>query len=505
MSVASPLLLDRDSLYLSILTERRAQYLYSLKSFIHGAWHLVEPVEPLCWNWHLDELCEILESVSAGDIKRLIVNIPPGCMKSLCVNVFWPAWEWAKRPDLRYITFSYSDVNTIRDNIRVRNIVSSEWYQSLFWQHPDQSPKVDFASDQNAKVKFETTSKGFRIASSVGGAGLGEHPDRIIIDDPTKAEEAKSEIIRDGVNSWMQSTVSTRINRDPAIVVIMQRLHEEDLTGFLLQKGGWTHVLFPMRYHIPVEQEDGTWRNGWDCPCHRTNADILDQRIEEGELLWPEKFPEQKVYEDLELIMGPIEASGQLDQRPSPEGGTLIQRDWFEIVDSVPAGAIKCRGWDTADTDIKTKKAKKADWTTGTLVARHKGTFYIEHNIRVKTNPAGVDNLILSTAVSDGKRVKIREGSGSGKATTDARLQSLAGWDYDTQPETEPKPERAKPFRQQAQGGNVKIVRGDWNNAYLDVVCSFPVGKHDDDVDSTVNAFNALCDKPKPRIRLSLG
>lgn len=493
MSVASPLLLNRDSLYLSILTSHREQYLSSLKSFIHGAWHLVEPKVPLAWNWHLDEYCELLEAVTAGQIKRLIINQPPGTSKSITLAL-WSAWEWALDPGLRYLTVSY-DVNlTIRDNLRVRDIVTSEWYRSLFWEHPDQSPQVTLASDQNVKIRFDTTLKGWRIATSVDGRGTGEHPNRIILDDLLKASDAKSDAELDNVTSWLQDTLPSRVRLDPAIILVMQRLHLRDPTAFLLGKGGYTHIVYPMRYHL----------GGYDCPCHKDNGDLLDHREHEGELLWPEVFTEEKVTQ-MEIEMGPLDSPGQLEQNPIPIGGGLFKREWFEIVDAVPDGATWCTGWDTADTDIESKKAKRADWTVGVTMARHKGTFYVAHVIRTKTTTEGVDKLITSTAMVNGKRCKIREGSGSGKATTDARLKSLAGYDYEVSPETESKEMRAKPFRQQAQGGNVKLVRGEWNVVYLDVLSSFPVGKHDDDVDASANAFNALCDKPKPRIRLSLG
>lgn len=500
--------IDSPSLQSRINSGLRAEYLSSLPAFIRAAWPLVEPSTPFSWNWHLDEICSILEAVTEGHIKKLIINIPPGCSKSLTVSVFWPAWEWARHPEYRYLTFSYSDANTIRDNLRVRDIITSEWYRALFWEHEDQTPKVVLSSDQNAKIRFNNTAKGWRVASSVDGKGTGEHPHRIILDDLLKAQDARSDIMVDNVNNWLQGTVSSRVALDPAIVLIMQRLHERDASKFLLDKGGWSHVCFPMRYHVPYQevQSDNSvrWMNGWDCPCHESRADVLDMRTEEGQLLWPELWPSEKV-EDEEIMLGPIESSGQLDQRPSPPGGTLLTRDMFEIVDSLPPGpASRCRGWDTADTDITSKKAKRSDWTVGVRMARIGPIFYVEHVIRIKGDSGKVDLLILDTALEDGKQVKIREGSGSGKATIHARTQSLAGWDYDASPETEDKIARSAPFRAQAKRGNIKLLRGPWNSAYLDVLTTFPVGAHDDDVDATSNAFNELTEKPVSRVGLSL-
>lgn len=429
----------------------------SLPEFVRLFWPLIVPDQKLDWNWHHDELCELLESITRGDLKLLLINVPPGFSKSLIVSVMWPAWEWTGNPSLRYLTAAYTADNTIRDNLNVRTIVTSDLYRRHYG--------VKLASDQAAKVRFDTTAKGWRIASSVGGRGTGEHPDRIIVDDPMKAQDARSEAKREECNFWFDRTLSTRINRNPAFVVVMQRLHEEDLSGHLLAQGGYTSLILPM--HFDPER-----------------SDPRDHRTEPRELLWPEVYPEEKVYEN-ELRLGPFGAAGQLEQNPVPEGGALFKRDWFEIVDAAPADAERCRGWDIAETD------GGGNWTVGTRLAQGQdGIWYVEHNVRAQSTL--VDKLIRGTAESDGRRCKIREGSGSGKATIKARSILLAGYDYAASPETDSKIERAAPFRAQAQAGNVKLVRGEWNESYLDIVCSFPVGKFDDDVDSTSNAFNEL-------------
>ena len=272
-----------------------------LPEFIRMAWPLVEPTTDLSWNWHLDELCDVLEAVTRGEIKRLVINVPPGSAKSLTVSVFWPAWEWATDASLRYLTASYSDANTIRDNRRLRAIVSSDWYRKAYG--------VEVAGDQWAKIRFDTKAKGWRIATSVGGMGTGEHPDRIIVDDPLKAADARSIVSMEACCEWFDRTVSTRVARNPAIVLIMQRLHEGDLAGHLLAKGGFEHVCFPMRFDPE-------------------RKDPRDHRSQAGELLWPEMWPEEKVRQE-ELDLGPFGTAGQLQQRPAPEGGGLFKREWF--------------------------------------------------------------------------------------------------------------------------------------------------------------------------------
>lgn len=488
---------DLEQTYLALQSRAREKALSSLKSFTYQAWEYVEPENPLEWNWHLDAIYEALTEVRYKRIKRLIINQPPGTMKSMAL-VFWSAWIWTTDPGKRFFTASYTDHNTIRDNLRVRSIVTSPWYRHNFWSNPE----VSLSSDQSAKVRFNTTRQGYRIASSVDGVATGEHPDYIIVDDPIKAKDIRSEVAIESANTWMDQTLSTRIANDPAIIVVMQRLHQDDVSGHLLAKGGWEHILLPMRYRPSVAP-------GYPCPCHSRpdpsdprgvkrlcSPDPRDIRTEPGELLWPSKWPEEKVAQE-ELDLGEMGAAGQLGQDPVPEGGALFKREWFKIVDAPPSDAqieATVRGWDIAETDAGEKVAKKRDRTAGVKITQtHSGDIYILHATRVQASI--VDTLIKTTAKVDGPRVKIREGSGSGKATIKARTKLLAGYDYAPSPEWDDKISRANPFRAQAQAGNVYLVRGEWNEEWLDEVCSFPVGSHDDYVDATSNAYNELAGK----------
>lgn len=457
----------------------------SLKDFIYQSWHLVEPTTPLLWNWHLDVLCSTLEKVTAGEIKRLIITIPPGTMKSLIVSVFWPAWEWTNDSSKRYLLASYTDVNTIRDNLRCRDIVTSEWYRTSF--------NVELSSEQAAKIRFDTLNKGWRIATSVGGAATGWHPDRIVLDDLLKAEDVQSEVKIATCNQWLSRTISTRIARDPAVILVMQRLHMNDAVDYLKSKWDsaeipYTHINFPMRYkpYRPATEQESEYI-----------PDQLDIRTTPGELLWPEKWPEEKVRGE-EILLGPFGTSSQLQQEPIPEGGGLFKREQFKFVDAAPVKARRCRGWDIAETE------NGGNFTVGTkLAVTDDGLIYIEHSVRAQLGPGGVDSLIKSIAETDGRDCMIREGSGSGKATIESHAKMLAGYDYLAMPETSKtgsKVSRAKPFRSQCEVGNVFIVRGIWNEAYLSVMCAFPVGKYDDDVDSTSNAYNGLVIAPGEKV-----
>jgi len=436
--------------------------------FVRKAWDIVEPDVPFATNWHIEALCQLLEQVTAGTIRRIIINIPPGTMKSLLVSVFWPAWEMATNPKRRYLTASYGSHLTIRDNLRFRDIVQSQWYQQHY--------AVQFTSDQNAKELLKTTDGGWRFATSVGGAGTGEHPDRIIIDDPHTAEQARSEIERQRAALWFDRTASSRgVMRDVAILVIMQRLDEEDLTGHLLAKGGWEHVMFPMR---------------WE----RARADARDVRTQDGELLWPALLPEDKV-RLLESDLGSYGTAGQLQQRPAPEGGGLFQREWFRIVDAGPSGpqVRRVRGWDTAGTE------DGGDYTVGVKMAESGGVFFVEDVVRGQWGPSAVDAIMLQTAKLDGPKCaqrEEREGGSAGKAVIAARAKSLVGHDYQEVPTTGSKVVRSKPLRSQCAAGNVMLVRGEWNEEYIKELCDFPTGRKDDQVDASSAAFNAVLLEP---------
>jgi predicted phage terminase large subunit-like protein len=472
----------------------------SLHAFVLEAWSIIEPSQEFKDNWHIRELCKVLESVTLGKTKRVIINVPPGCMKSLLVSVLWPAWQWTLDSKKRVVTASYSSAITIDQNRKVRDLINSTWYQSLF--------DVKLRDDQDTKIRFNTTTGGWRIATSVGGALTGEHPDLIVIDDVITAEQSLSEPERKAANNWFDKTVSTRgVARGVAIVIIAQRLHEEDLPGYLLNRGGWLHVCFPMRYEkcvcpgvvwplpegevyaVPAEQR---------CTLHKTNEkwvpDPRDPRTVEGELLWPEVFDETKV-KQLELDLDDYGTAGQLQQRPAPGEGGLFKREHFKFIDAAPTYARRVRGWDTAGSE------GKGDWTVGVKISEDKGLYYVEDVQRDQLGPDGVDKLIYTTAELDGRSVPVREekeGGSSGLTVIKARAKMLKGWDYLGVPTSGSKVTRAKPFRAQVQAGNVYLVKAPWNEKYITELCGFPTAKHDDQVDASSCAFNAVLLEPKP-------
>ena len=317
--------------YLALLEEKaRRQAERSLLSFIRQAWPTVETSAPFRENWHIQAIAEHLEAVTRGDITNLLINIPPGCMKSLIVSVFWPAWEWATAPWRRYLCVSFDQGLTIRDNKRVRDLVKSDWYQARW-------PDVQLADDQNQKTRYDTTAGGWRIASTVRGKGLGEHPDRKIVDDPHNTKEVASDVERQAAIDFFDQTLSTRgAALNAATVVIMQRLHEQDLSGHILAgPTPFVHLCLPMRY------EPGRMAStpiGW-----------TDPRQTPGELLWPGMFP-PSVVDPLEKKLGSYATAGQLQQRPAPAEGGIIKRHWWKYYQPEPSQTFDqiVLSWDTA-------------------------------------------------------------------------------------------------------------------------------------------------------------
>lgn len=454
--------------------ERIRERCQPLAGFVREAWHVVEPSVDYVHGWHIDAICRHLEAVTSGEITRLLINVPPGTMKSLLCGVFWPAWEWGprNRPELRYLGSSYSERYAKRDNRRMRDLVASEWYQTLW------GDRVKLT--RSGEMAFANTRTGFRqgvpFSRLTGGRG-----DRVIIDDPHSVDGAESEAERLSTVRTFRESVPTRLN-DPqrsAIVVVMQRLHEADVSGTILALGlGYEHLMLPMEF----EPERF---------C-RTSIGFTDPRTEEGELLFPERFPRAVVERD-KVPLGSYAVAGQFQQRPSPRSGGLFQRGDFEIVDAVPAGAKRCRAWDFAAS--KARPGRQPDWTVGLRMAEADGIFFVETIARGRWSPAEVERNLKNMATQDGPTVMIRmpqDPGAAGKADAETKIKLLAGFPIRVLSVTGDKATRAKPASAQAEAGNVKLVRGDWNEVFLDEICAFPNAQFDDQVDAFADALNEL-------------
>jgi len=463
----------------------------TLEGFIKEHWRVLEPTRPLKFGWALRAMCRHLEAVTEGRIQFLLMTVPPGMMKSLLL-VFWTAWEWGPvgRPDLQTLATSYSQLNVLRDNQKLRRLIESDQYQTAW--------PMKLRGDQNAKGKFENTGNGFSEArpfsSMTGGRG-----DRVKVDDPHSTETAESDAERKTAVRIFREGITDRLNdiTSSAMVIIMQRLHQQDVAAVAMELDlGFVHLNLPMEFEAERVDKDGKKTGG---PC-RTYVDgdlfFEDPRTEDGELLFPERFPRAEV-DRLKRAKGSYAWAGQYQQRPTPRDGGMFKREWFEIVDAAPAipAARKVRRWDFAATDPQEKTSSDPDYTVGLLLGEVGGVYYVLDVVRDQVSPAGVERMLKNTALQDGKSIKVRipqDPGAAGKSNAAHQVKLLAGWDVKAVLESGSKQVRLTPVEAQAEAGNVKLIRAPWNQAFLDEICDIPNGKHDDQGDGLSGAFAEL-------------
>jgi predicted phage terminase large subunit-like protein len=463
----------------------------TLYGFIQEFWYVLEPARPFKGGWALRAMCAHLEAVTRGELRFLMMNVPPGMMKSLLL-VFWPAWEWGAQgmPHLQYLATSFSQPNVFRDNTKMRRLVESEKYQALW--------PIAWRDDQNAKSKFENTDNGFREGRTFVGM-TGGRGDRVIVDDPHSVDGAESDADRQAAVTTFREGITDRMNdvAKSAIVIIMQRLHEQDVAGTVIDLDmGFVVLTLPMEFEAERTDEAGQVTGG---PC-RTYIDgklfFEDPRTQDGELLFPERFPPVEVAR-LRKAKGAYAWAGQYQQHPSPRGGGMFQREWFSVVDKLPSAPdwTYCRAWDFAATE------GAGDYTAGCKMAYSPslGWFVVVGVVRGQLGPANVDKLLKSTADLDGPGViqhLPKDPGAAGVSDNKAKVKLLVGHDVRSNRPTGSKAVRARPAASQADAGNISLLRGSWNEEFMDEICSFPVAKHDDQLDAFADAFNQLALTP---------
>lgn len=455
----------------TLLALERESCKRSLASFVKKAWHVLEPSQPYIHGWHVEAICEHLEAITKGQINRLLINIPPGTMKSTLVSVFWPSWEWGPlgKDPTRIIGASHEQGLAVRDTLKMRRLVESEWFQERW--------PVKLRRDQNEKMYYENFATGFRQACAVKSM-TGRRGDRIIWDDPHSVESALSDPERETALRVFQETLPSRVvnPESSAIVIVMQRLHDEDVSGFILKGDyGYEHLCLPMEYE----------------PHRKTITSIgfEDPRKEEGELLFPERFPREVVERDKNL-MGTYATAGQFQQNPIPRGGALFKTDRIEIVTALPRLVKLVRYWDKAGTE------GGGAFTAGALLALGAdNNFYILEIVRGQYGATTRERVIKQVAQMDGVNVHIwieQEPGSGGKESAEATIRSLAGFTVKAERPTGDKAVRAEPLAVQIEAGNVKMYKGEWNKAFLDEAMKFPLSKYKDQVDAASGAFNKL-------------
>lgn len=284
----------------------------SLHAFTERYWPVVEPGTPFVNNWHIEAICEHLEAVSSRQIKRLVINVPFRMAKSTLVSVMWPAWTWAKEPSHQWLCGSYAEKLALRDNLKMRRMITSNLYQKDFGE------MFQLTSDQNTKLRFENNKAGYRIAFGTLSGVMGDGGNTLLLDDPHDRRSANSDAEREDAITTYDEALVSRLNQPSkdAIVIIMQRLHHLDLSGHVLKEKGWEHLMLPMEFEASRRCITSL---GW-----------RDPRQKEGELLFPERFPQATV-DALKITLGEYGTAGQLQQRPSPEGGGILKTSHFQL------------------------------------------------------------------------------------------------------------------------------------------------------------------------------
>jgi len=449
----------------------------SLKEFTKSSWPIIEPSRDFFDNWHIDAISEHLQAVVHGDIKRLIINVPPRHMKSISVAVALPAWTWTVDPTKKFLFASYALTLSIRDSVKCRRLVDSPWYKSHF------GDIYNLTTDQNQKQRFENDKTGIRIATSVDGALTGEGGDIIVIDDPHNVREAESNTVRQGVLEWWDQSMQTRLNdpKNGAFVIIMQRVHENDLTGHILanEYEDWDHLCLPARYE----------------PSHptplRSSLGFADPREQDGELLWPDRI-DDKTLNTLEQSLGTYASAGQLQQRPMPKGGGILKAEWWQPWEepNLPNIEYVLQSYDTAfSTKEKTSYSARTTW----------GVFRLNGQVNVIVLEMWYDRVtypqlrkLAQEAYYDYEpdAVMIEKKASGQSLLQDLRMAGIPVLEY--------MPDRDKEARAHASSALLEDGRiyfpadKKWSKNLIDICATFPAGENDDIVDTCTQAWLRL-------------
>ncbi|WP_108857434.1 phage terminase large subunit [Aliiroseovarius pelagivivens] len=439
----------------------RALLRKDLSSFIQRTVATVDPGASYQHNWHIDAIAYQLDQVAAGKINRLIITIPPRCLKSISASVAFPAWMLGHRPDLNILAVSYADGLSEKLALDCLKVLGTGWYRDAF-------PATRIAKGQGARADFGTTRGGGRYSTTVGGTLTGRGGDIILIDDPHKPEDATSEVKRNAVLNWYRSTLLSRLNdsANSAIILIQQRVHEADLAGVLLEQGGWHHLDLPAIAEDPCGIDIG-WRG----------------RVvrEPGHLLHPERLP-RTLLEERKSELGSYVFAAQYQQRPAPLGGGLVKWDWFQAYEAVPSqrsGDRIVQSWDTAS------KADQAnDWSVCTTWLVRGKTAWLLDVMRAKLEFPQLRRRIVAHAGTWEAKLILIEEAGSGiqliqdlKADTFLSIRGMIPKDD--------KATRLLSVSHLIEGGQISVpVESPWLAEFQREITLFPNGRHDDQVDS---------------------
>ncbi len=467
----------------------RAVLRNDLSAFVHKVFTELNPVDEFYQNWHIETVAWHLQQCAEGKIKRLILTVPPRHLKSICASVALPAWLLGRNPALNVICASYTSELASKHARDFRSVVASSWYRGLF-------RKMRIDRRKNAELEVVTTKNGGRYSTSVEGTLTGRGGDVIIIDDPIKPDKVMSEAERQRVNEWFDRTVYTRLNskRDGVIIIVMQRLHEDDLVGHVLEKDDWTVVNIPA-----IATEDTEYRVGDD------PNPVYAREI--GELIDPRRDGEEQL-EQLKKMLGSYNFNAQYQQNPLPVEGNLVKQEWFKTYAQPPArdelDAVVL-SWDTA-----TAAGELNDYSVCTVWGVQGERYDLIDVVRRKLDYPDLRRLAMQLARQHAADIVLVEDVGTGKSLyqdlreefldPDRRRMATRVFAF--------RPVGDKEVRFAAQSALIEQRRvylpeeAPWLNEFIKELLEFPGVKHDDQVDS-VELFLRFVNHPRYRSRLT--
>jgi predicted phage terminase large subunit-like protein len=452
----------------------KAAYKTDLSLFIARTFSIVSPSVEYIPNWHIDLIAEYLTACQRGEIKRLIINIPPRMLKSISVSIAFPAWLLGHNPSDQIMVASYSQALSSKHHMDCRLVMQSEWYRGLF-------PDTVLADDMNTQKKFVTSKRGHRIASSVGGTITGEGANFLIVDDPLSAQEGQSETFRNRCNDWFDQTYVTRLNdkKTGCIIIIMQRLHQNDLVGYLLDKGGWEHLCLPVQF-----SKASTYTKG-----------SIVKNVEIDDYLHPARIGQNEIAK-IKAEMGSYAYAGQMLQSPNPLGGGEFLSAWLNYYETISIKTLNIY----ILVDPANSKRKKSDYTALWVIGvGGDKNIYIIDIVRTKIHLKEREDMLFEMHMKyKPKEVLYQQYGMEGDIQHYRTAMEDRNYRFHITPVTNPlnKQDRIRRlvpiFYENRIWFPRRMYKSDWENKPIDIVdvfihqeyLTFPVGLHDDMLDS---------------------
>lgn len=467
-----------DTDFPSLLALRNRMIKERFPLFLAKAFESVCPGVEYLPNWHLDLIAEYLAAVEKAEVTRLIINMPPRCLKSITISVAWPAYLLGKNPSMRILCASYAQALSLKHSLDTRLLLQQDWYRRTF-------PQTEIAAGENEKHRFVTSARGYRFATSVGGTVTGMGGDVLIVDDPLNPLQASSKTERAQANQWFDQTFSTRLDdkQKGRIVIVMQRLHPEDLSGHLLAKGGWEHLC------LPAFAENR----------HRVGFAGVQKLREAGEALHPARENELLLTR-ARGELGSLAFAAQYQQNPVPEGGNMISPQWVRRYDFAPGDFEQViQSWDTG-----IKSDPRHDASACLTIGVKGNCYYLLHALQLRAEYPELKKAVLMQAENFAPDTVLIEDKASGQSLLqDLRRESKLAI-IPVLPKKD-KVTRVARVSSLIEAGRLYLPHhASWLALFESELFAFPAAAHDDQVDALSQGLEWLVGKIKntPTIRI---